>query len=57
MIIVEEQLKGVSKMSKYKLKRSIKNALKEIKEGKKSPYDYYFPMNFILERRLKRGGK
>ena len=44
-------------MKKERLKRSIKNALKEIEEGKKSPYDYYFPMNFILERRLKRGGK
>ncbi len=44
-------------MKKERLKRSIKNALKEIEEGKKSPYDYYFPMNFILERKLKRGGK
>jgi len=39
-------------MNKGKLRLSIKNALKKIKEGKKSPYDYYFPMNFILERRL-----
>ena len=44
-------------MNKGKLRLSIKNALKIIKEGKKSPYDYYFPMNFILERRLEKEGK
>tara|TARA_R100001015_G_C4566783_1_gene125564 strand:- start:520 stop:648 length:129 start_codon:yes stop_codon:yes gene_type:complete len=41
-------------MKKAELIRSIETALKKIKKGKKSPYDYYFPMNLILERRLER---